>query len=87
MRWIAYPLVWPLGLGVPASSRVQALHGLSTGIMLIGLQKLIAETVDEEQTGAAQGAAFFATGDLHGDRDLAVGPALRSLRRRSVSSR
>ena len=60
---------------------VQALHGLSTGIMLIGVQKLIAETVDEERTGAAQGAAFFASGDLHGDRDLAVGPALRSLRR------
>ncbi len=30
--------------------------------MLIGIQKLIAETVDEERTGAAQGAAFFAAG-------------------------
>jgi MFS transporter, PPP family, 3-phenylpropionic acid transporter len=62
VRWIAYPLVWPLGLGVAGFFGVQALHGLSTGIMLIGIQKLIAETVDEERTGAAQGAAFFAAG-------------------------
>jgi PPP family 3-phenylpropionic acid transporter len=62
VRWLAYPLVWPLGLGVPGFFGVQALHGLSTGIMLIGIQKLIAETVDEERTGAAQGAAFFAAG-------------------------
>jgi PPP family 3-phenylpropionic acid transporter len=62
VRWIAYPLVWPLGLDVAGFFGVQALHGLSTGIMLIGIQKLIAETVDEERTGAAQGAAFFAAG-------------------------
>ena len=62
VRWIAYPLVWPLGLGVAGFFGVQGLHGLSTGIMLIGIQKLIAETVDEERTGAAQGAAFFAAG-------------------------
>ena len=74
MRWIAYPLVWPLGLGVPGFFAVQALHGLSTGIMLIGVQKLIAETVDEERTGAAQGAAFFATGICMAIVTLLSGP-------------
>ena len=42
---------------------------LSTGIVLIGVQKLIAETVAEERTGAAQGIAFFANGFSHGGRD------------------
>ena len=62
VRWIAFPLVWPLGLGVAGFFGVQALHCLSTALMLIGLQKMIAETVSEEQTGAAQGIAFFANG-------------------------
>ena len=74
VRWIAYPLVWPLGLGVPGFFAVQALHGLSTGILLIGMQKLIAETVDEQQTGAAQGAAFFATGVCMAIVTLLSGP-------------
>ena len=74
VRWIAYPLVWPLGLGVPGFFAVQALHGLSTGILLIGVQKLIAETVDEQQTGAAQGAAFFATGVCMAIVTLLSGP-------------
>ena len=74
VRWIAYPLVWPLGLGVPGFFAVQALHGLSTGIMLIGVQKLIAETVDEERTGAAQGAAFFAAGICMATVTLLSGP-------------
>ena len=74
VRWIAYPLVWPLGLGVPGLFAVQALHGLSTGILLIGVQKLIAETVDEQQTGAAQGAAFFATGVCMAIVTLLSGP-------------
>ena len=44
------------------------------GIMLIGVQKLIAETVDEERTGAAQGAAFFATGICMATVTLLSGP-------------
>jgi len=62
LRWIALPVVWPSGLGVPGFFAVQALHAFSTGIMLIAVQKLIAETVPEERTGAAQGIAFFANG-------------------------
>ena len=31
VRWIAFPLIWPLGLGVPGFFAVQALHALSTG--------------------------------------------------------
>ena len=62
LRWIAFPLVWPSGLAVPGFFAVQALHAFSTGMMLIAVQKLIAETVSEERTGAAQGIAFFANG-------------------------
>jgi PPP family 3-phenylpropionic acid transporter len=62
VRWIAYPLVWPAGFGVAGLFAVQGLHCLSTALLLIAVQKLIAETVDEERTGAAQGAAFSANG-------------------------
>ncbi len=62
VRWIAFPLISPAGLGVPGFFAVQTLHALSTGLILIGLQKMIAETVSEERTGAAQGIAFFANG-------------------------
>ena len=62
LRWIAFPLIWPAGLGVGGFFLVQTLHAFSTGLVLIGVQKLIAETVAEEQTGAAQGAAFFFNG-------------------------
>jgi len=62
LRWTAYPLVWPAGLGVTGFFAVQGLHSLSTAILIIAMQKLIAETVDDGRTGAAQGAAFFANG-------------------------
>ena len=62
VRWIAFPLIWPSGLGVAGFFFVQALHALSTGLILLALQKMIAETVGEERTGAAQGVAFFASG-------------------------
>lgn len=62
VRWILYPLIWPLGFGVAGFFVVQTLHAVSTGLILIGVQKLIAETVAEERTGAAQGIAFFANG-------------------------
>jgi PPP family 3-phenylpropionic acid transporter len=74
VRWIAYPLVWPLGLGVPGLFFVQGLHCLSTALMLIAVQKEIAETVAEEQTGAAQGAAFFANGTSMATVTLLSGP-------------
>jgi PPP family 3-phenylpropionic acid transporter len=62
VRWVAYPLIWPLGLGVPGFFAVQSLHAVSTALVLIGVQKLIAESVPEERTGAAQGVAYFANG-------------------------
>lgn len=62
VRWLAYPLVWPSGMGVAGFFLVQALHAVSTGLVLLGVQKLIADTVGEEKTGAAQGIAFFANG-------------------------
>lgn len=74
VRWIAYPLIWPLGLGVPGFFAVQTLHALSTALILLGVQKLIADTVAEERTGAAQGMVFFATGFAMAAVTLASGP-------------
>lgn len=74
VRWLAFPLVWPLGLGIAGFFVVQAMHAFSTGLLLIGIQKLIAETVSEERTGAAQGAAFFANGAFMALFTLLSGP-------------
>jgi PPP family 3-phenylpropionic acid transporter len=60
VRWAAMPLIWPLGLGLAGFAATQALHGLSTGLAMLGLQKMIAQSVPEERTGAAQGIAFAA---------------------------
>lgn len=62
VRWVAYPLVGPLGLGIAGFLAVQALHAFSTALILLGVQKLIAEEVGEEKMGAAQGIAYFANG-------------------------
>ncbi|WP_378950763.1 MFS transporter [Mesorhizobium sp. ANAO-SY3R2] len=74
LRWLAYPLIWPLGLGVPGFFAVQSLHSLSTGLALIAVQKLIAESVPEERTGAAQGLAYFTNGMSMALVTLASGP-------------
>ena len=79
LRWIAYPLIEPLGLGVPGFFAVQSLHALSTGLLLIGLQKMIGETVPEERTGAAQGLAFFSTGFTMAAVTLLSGPLYERL--------
>ncbi|MDH6232786.1 PPP family 3-phenylpropionic acid transporter [Mesorhizobium soli] len=62
LRWLMYPLIWPLGLGAFGFFVAQTLHAFSTGLILIGVQKMIGETVAEERMGAAQGIAFFANG-------------------------
>lgn len=74
LRWLAFPLIEPLGLGVPGFFAVQTLHALSTGLLLIGLQKMIGETVPEERTGTAQGVAYFANGFSMAVVTLASGP-------------
>ena len=62
LRWTMFPLVWPAGFGVPGFFVVQSLHAVSTGLVLLGVQKMIAETVPDHRFGAAQGIAFFANG-------------------------
>jgi PPP family 3-phenylpropionic acid transporter len=42
--------------------------------LLIGVQKMIAERVPEERTGAAQGVAFFSVGFTMAAVTLASGP-------------
>ena len=74
VRWIAFPLVWPLGLGVPGFFLAQSLHSVSVAMVLIGLQKMIGETVSEERMGAAQGIAYFFNGFFMAVVTLASGP-------------
>ncbi|MGE0499401.1 MAG: MFS transporter [Rhizobiaceae bacterium] len=74
VRWAAMPLIWPGGAGLPGFFAAQALHAFSTGLILIGVQKFIAETVGDENTGAAQGIAFFANGLSMAVVMLASGP-------------
>lgn len=74
LRWVAMPLVWPLGLGVGGFAAVQALHAFSTGLAILGLQKMIADRVSEQRTGAAQGAAFAATATAIAVVTLVSGP-------------
>ena len=62
LRWLMFPFIAPLELGLPGHFLVQSLHALSTGLLLLGVPKMVAETVGEERLGAAQGAAFFASG-------------------------
>jgi PPP family 3-phenylpropionic acid transporter len=79
LRWVLYPLIEPAGLGVPGFFAVQSLHALSTGLLLIGLQKMIGETIPEERTGAAQGVAFFSVGFAMAAVTLASGPLYERL--------
>ncbi len=74
LRWVVYPIIWPAGLGVAGFFAVQSLHSFSTALMLIGVQKLIVETVPEDRTGAAQGIAFFANGISMAAITLLSGP-------------
>lgn len=74
VRWVAFPLIWPLGLGVAGFFAVQSLHALSTALVLIAVQKLIAESVPEERTGAAQGVAYFTNGMSMAVVTLVSGP-------------
>jgi PPP family 3-phenylpropionic acid transporter len=62
IRWTAFPLIWPIGLDVAGFLVAQSLHGFSTGLVLLGVQKMIAETVPDHRFGAAIGVAFFANG-------------------------
>ncbi|TJV56375.1 MAG: MFS transporter, partial [Mesorhizobium sp.] len=47
---------------------------VSVALVLIGLQKMIGETVAEERTGAAQGIAYFSNGFFTAVVTLLCGP-------------
>jgi PPP family 3-phenylpropionic acid transporter len=73
-RWLLMPLIWPLGLGLAGFGAVQALHSFSTGLTMLGLQKMIAQAVPEERSGAAQAVAFAANSGGMAVVTLASGP-------------
>lgn len=74
LRWTVMPYAWEAGLGIAGFAAIQALHGLSTGLSMLGLQRMIAETVPEERMGAAQGVAVFSSGGAMALVTLASGP-------------
>lgn len=74
VRWGAMPLVVPLDGGLFAFFALQSLHSLSTGLILIGVPKMIAATVGEDQMGAAQGVVFLGNGLAMASITLASGP-------------
>ena len=84
VRWIAYPLVWPLGLGVPGffaragAARPVDRHHAD--------RRAEADRRDGRRRADRRGAGrcLLCHRHLHGDRDLAVRPALRSLWRRRL---
>jgi PPP family 3-phenylpropionic acid transporter len=78
LRWAAYPLVEPAGLGLPGFFAVQALHAFSFSLVFLGMQKMIGETVPEERMGAAQGIAFFITGAMMAALTLLSGPLYKA---------
>lgn len=74
IRWLLFPLIWPLGAGVAGFFAVQALHAVSTGLLILAIQKMIAESVAEAQTGAAQGLHYFTSGIGMAAATVASGP-------------
>lgn len=60
LRWLAFSVSEPLGFGAVGFTMLQALHALSTGLIIIGVQKAIAELIPEQQTSGAQGITFMA---------------------------
>lgn len=79
LRWIAFPLIWPSGLGVAGFVVGQSLHALSTGLVLLGVQKMIAQTVADHRLGAAQGLVFFGNGFSMAAVMLVSGPLYETL--------
>jgi len=79
LRWSAMPFFGGDAAGLAAFFGLQTLHALSTGLVLLGVQKMIAETVDDGRIGAAQGAAFFANGTALAAVTLASGSIYASL--------
>lgn len=74
VRWIAYPLIWPAGLGLGGFFLVQGLHAFSFSLAFLGTQKMFSQSVPEERMGAAQGAAFFINMGMLATLTLVSGP-------------
>lgn len=62
LRWLMMPAIEAFGIGLPGYFLAQSLHAFSTGLLLLGVPKMVAETIGEERMGAAQGAVFLANG-------------------------
>jgi len=79
LRWLLFPLAGALGGGAAAFLAIQLLHSMSTGLVLLGIPKMVAEQIGEERMGAAQGVVFFGIGLAMGLVTLASGPLYANL--------
>jgi len=74
VRWIAFPLAWPAGIGVAGFFAIQAMHAFSFSLAFLATQRMFTEFVPEARMGAAQGAAFFINMGTLGALTLLSGP-------------
>ena len=79
VRWSAFTLWDGSEGGIAAFFVLQTLHALSIGLVLIGVQKMIAERIEEARINTAQGLAFFANGGALAAMTLASGPIYATL--------
>ncbi len=80
VRWMFFPLIGQVLDGNAAAFlAAQALHSLSTGLILLGVPKMVAEMIGEEKMGTAQGLVFFGNGLAMGLVTLASGPLYANL--------
>ena len=80
VRWMCFPLIGQVLDGNAAAFlAAQALHSLSTGLILLGVPKMVAEMIGEEKMGTAQGLVFFGNGLAMGLVTLASGPLYANL--------
>lgn len=74
VRWTAFTVWDGSAIGIAAFFLLQTLHAMSIGFVLIGVQKMIADRVDEAYLNSAQGAVFFANGGAMAAITLVSGP-------------
>lgn len=79
VRWALFPLIEPAGLGTAGFFASQTLHAFSTGLVLIGVPKMVIEAIGEERLGSAQGVVFFGNGLSMAAVTLVSGPIYASL--------
>ncbi len=64
VRWLAFPLVEPLGFGLAGFAVLQVLHAFSFALTYLAMQAMIASGVEEHHLGNSQGIYTLLSGGL-----------------------